>query len=66
LRELVERYGEGSPDGFGKTFGRLLDRRLTECERLDLSPTTMRTYRAQIERTIRLALCRIPLTRWVR
>jgi len=49
LRDLVERYREGRPDGFGNTFGQLLDRWLKECERLDLSPTTLRTYRAQIE-----------------
>ena len=45
LRDLVERYNEGSPDGFGNTFSQLLDRRLKESERMDLSPTTMRTYR---------------------
>ncbi len=63
LRGLVERYGDDNPDGFGTTFGQLLDRWLEECDRLDLSPTTMRTYRAQIEQTIRPALGRIALAR---
>ena len=34
-----------------------------ECERLDLSPTTLRAYRSQVEQTIRPALGKIPLTR---
>ena len=63
LRGLVDRYGEGRQDGLGNTFGQLLDRWLTECERLDLSPTTMRTYRAQIRQTIRPALGNIQLSR---
>jgi integrase len=63
LRDLVERYNEGSPDGFGNTFGQLLDRWLRESERLDLSPTTMRTYRAQIDKTIRPALGKVELSR---
>lgn len=63
LRDLVDRYSEGRQDGLGNTFGQLLDRWLKECERLDLSPTTMRTYRAQIKQTIRPALGKIPLSR---
>ena len=63
LRSLVEQSGEGRQDGLGNTFGQLLDRWLVECERLDLSPTTMRTYRAQIEQTIRPALGRLQLSR---
>ena len=63
LRDLVERYREGRPDGIGNTFTQLLDRWLKECERLDLSPTTMRTYRAQIEQTIRPALGKVELSR---
>ena len=47
----------------GARPGQLLDRWLIECERLDLSPTTMRTYRSQIETTIRPALGKVALTR---
>ncbi len=53
LRELVEKHAEGRPDGWGMTVGQLFDRWLEECERLDLSPTTLRTYRVQIDLTIR-------------
>jgi integrase len=63
LRGLVEKYGEGRPDGFGATFGQLLDRWLEECDRMELSPTTMRTYRAQTEQTIRPRLGKIVLNR---
>jgi Phage integrase, N-terminal SAM-like domain len=35
------------------TFGQLLDQWFEECERMDLSPTTIRKNRAQIERTTR-------------
>jgi integrase len=63
LRDLIDKYGEGRQDGFGATFGQLLDRWLEECDRLDLSPTTMRTYRAQIKQTIRPRLGKIVLTR---
>ncbi len=56
LRDLVDKQAPRSADGFGATFGQLLDRWLEECERLDLSPTTLRTYRSQIEQTIRPAL----------
>ncbi len=63
LRDLVDQFQEGRPDGFGNSFGQLVDRWLKECERLDLSPTTMRTYRAQIEQTIRPALGKVPLSR---
>lgn len=63
LRDLVERYEGSRSDGFGATFGQLLDRWLEECERLDLSPTTLRTYKAQVKQTIRPALGKILLTR---
>ncbi len=63
LRDLVEKYGEAQKDGFGATFGQLLDRWLKESERMDLSPTTLRTYRAQIKQTIRPRLGKIVLTR---
>jgi integrase len=63
LRELVEKYGGSPADGFGITFGKLLDRWLEECERMELSPTTMRTYRAQIKQTIRPNLGKVLLSR---
>jgi len=63
LRDLVEKYGDSPPDGFGATVGQLLDRWLDECERMDLSPTTMRTYRAQIKQTIRPRLGKVVLSR---
>lgn len=63
LRDLVDKYGEGRTDGFGATFGQLLDRWLEECKRMDLSPTTMRTYRAQVEQTIRPRLGKVILAR---
>ncbi|MGD0879952.1 MAG: site-specific integrase [Acidimicrobiales bacterium] len=62
LRDLVDKYGDGSEDGIGATFGHLLDKWLEESERLDLSPTTLRTYRAQVERTIRPRLGKVKLT----
>jgi hypothetical protein len=40
----VDKYGEGRPDGFGVTVGQFLDRWLDGCERMDLSPTTIRNY----------------------
>jgi hypothetical protein len=46
----------------GVSFGQLLDEWLAECERLDLSPTALRAYRSQIERTIRPALGKLLLT----
>lgn len=63
LRDLVDKYGDGSEDGIGATFGQLLDKWLEESERMDLSPTTLRTYRAQVERTIRPRLGKVALTR---
>ena len=59
LRDLVDKYGDAQEDGFGATFGQLLDRWLEECERMDLSPTTLRTYRAQIKQTIRPRLGKV-------
>ena len=63
LRDLIEKHATDSAEGVGASFGSLLDRWLEECERLDLSPTTTRTYRSQVERTIRPALGKVPLTR---
>jgi integrase len=50
-------------DGVGISFGTLLNRWLEECGRLELSQTTIRNYRAQVERTIRPALGKVTLTR---
>ena len=47
----------------GATFGQLLDQWLEECDRLELSPTTLRNYRAQVEHTIRPALGKVQLNR---
>ena len=63
LRDLVEKYGDAQEDGFGATFGQLLDRWLEESERMELSPTTIRTYRAQVEQTIRPRLGKVVLIR---
>ena len=62
LRDLIENQTPSRMDGLGATVNQLLDRWLEECERMDLSPTTMRTYRSQIERTIRPRLGKVPLT----
>ena len=56
LRDLIEQQVPGRSDGAGATLGQLLDAWLSECERMDLSPTTLRVYRTQIEHTIRPAL----------
>jgi integrase len=61
LRDLIDQQAP-AVDGIGATFGQLLDQWLEECERLDLSPTTLRSYRAQIKRTIRPRLGKVPLT----
>jgi integrase len=57
----VDKHGTNRADGTGATFGQLLDRWLEECERLDLSPTTLRTYRAQIKQTLRPRLGKVKL-----
>ncbi len=63
LRDLVDKYGEESPDGFGTTVSQLFDRWIAECERLDLSSTTLRTYRSQFKRTFRPKLGKVQLAR---
>jgi integrase len=63
LRDLIDQQAPSRSDGVGITFGQLLDQWLEECERMDLSPTTLRTYRSQIERTIRPSLGKVTLTR---
>lgn len=62
LRDLIDKQAPRA-DGMGVSLSQLLDRWLVDCERLDLSPTTMRTYRSQIKSTIRPALGKVPLTR---
>ncbi len=57
----MDQQAPGRADGVGSTFGQLLDKWLEECDRLDLSPTTMRTYRAQIKTTIRPRLGKVKL-----
>jgi integrase len=63
LRDLVNSQAPNRLDGLGVTFGQLLDEWLKECERLDHSPTTLRTYRAQIDATIKPKLGKVALTR---
>jgi integrase len=63
LRELIDQQGPSRNHAVGATFGQLLDEWLEECERLDLSPTTLRTYRAQIKRTIGPRLGRVQVNR---
>src|SRR5208282_3495470 len=60
LRDLIDQQAPRT-DGTGATFGQLLDQWLEECDRMDLSPTTMRTYRAQIKQTIRPRLGKVKL-----
>ena len=61
-RDLIENQTPSRTDGLGATVNQLLDKWLEECERMDLSPTTMRTYRSPIEQTIRPRLGKVPLT----
>lgn len=63
LRDLITNRVPASQEPVGATLGSLLDRWLAECERLELSPTTIRNYRAQVEKTIRPALGKVTLTR---
>jgi integrase len=63
LRDLVDQYGGGVSDGFGATVSQLLDKWLAECDRLDLSPTTIRTYKSQVKQTIRPKLGRVQVAR---
>jgi integrase len=59
----ADEHAPSRSDGMGATFGQLLDQWLEECERLELSPTTLRNYRAQVEHTIRPALGKVQLSR---
>ncbi len=62
LHDLIAKYGGGWADGVGATFGQLLDVWLDECERLDRSPTTVRNYRVQVDKTIRPALGKVKVS----
>ena len=63
LRDLIDRQVPLRTDGHRVTVSQLLTRWLQEGERLDLSPTTLRTYEAQIDSTIRPALGTVQLTK---
>jgi integrase len=63
IRDLIDKQAPSRTDGLGVTIGQLLDKWLEESERLDLSPTTLRTYRSQINKTIRPRLGTVQLTR---
>jgi integrase len=62
LRDLIDEQAHVPEDGRKATVAALLDRWLEECERLDLSPTTTRSYRSQIDRRIRPELGALQLT----
>jgi integrase len=63
LRELIDKQAPSRDDGVGATVGQLLDKWFEECERMELSPTTLRTYRSQIEGVVRPRLGKVPLHR---
>ncbi len=63
LRDMIQDQAPSRTDGLGVTVGQLFDKWLEECERLDLSPTTLRTYRAQLNRNVRPRLGKLPLGR---
>lgn len=63
LRDLVESLAPGRADGLGVTFSQLLDRWLAECERMELSPTTMRNYRSQVKNVLRPRLGKVEVSR---
>jgi hypothetical protein len=44
----VDQHAQRRIDDIGVTVSQLLDRWLKECERLDLAPTTVRSYRSQV------------------
>jgi integrase len=59
LRQLIDEQAPAD-DGVGATFGQLLDQWLEECERLDLSPTTLRNYESAVRTSIRPRLGQVP------
>jgi integrase len=60
LRQLLDEQAQAE-DGVGATFGQLLSQWLGECERLDLSPTTLRNYESSVRTSIRPQLGQVPL-----
>jgi hypothetical protein len=62
LRDLIDKQANVPEDGRKATVSSLLGRWLEECERLELSPTTIRSYRSQIDRRIRAELGSMQLT----
>lgn len=63
LRDIIDEQVPARSDGVGATFGQLLDEWLEETERLDLSPTTIRNYKSQVEHSIRPRLGKVLLSR---
>jgi integrase len=63
LRDLIEEQTLVRADAIGATFGQLLDEWLVQNERVGLSASTLRTYRSQVERTIRPHLGAVQLSR---
>lgn len=63
LRDLIDKQAPSRDDGVGATFGQLLDKWLEECERMELSPTTLRNYRSSIKTTLGPKLGKVPLHR---
>lgn len=63
LRDLIDQQVPARSDGIGATFGQLLDEWLEEAERLDLSPTTIRNYKSQVEHSIRPRLGKVLVSR---
>ena len=61
LRNMIQDQAPSRTDGIGVTVGQLFDKWLEECERLDLSSITLRTYRAQLNRNVRPYLGKLPL-----
>ena len=60
-RDAGDPHAQGRTDGMGVMVGQLLDRWLEECERLGLSPPTVRNYRSQVNGTIRPRLGKLKL-----
>lgn len=63
LREMIDSLGPAEAEARSATFSQLIDRFLEECERVELSPTTLRNYRSEIEKTIRPGLGGVALHR---
>ena len=62
LRDLIAEQADVPDEGRKATVATLFDRWLEECERLDLSPTTIRNYRSQIDCRLRPELGALRLT----